>query len=211
MSFTPLKSRSRSLGPWFRTHPESFVTERSRPQMLFWAIAAAAMVVLALLVYLNQEATVELLGGRVRSGLAIAAAFVLPPVIFIVCIVMILRPAQRWRVRGGDVLLNPVVIGVDGRFPVQSAVAAIRDGGDDEIVSELTAAYRRLADARVLTVFSSEADQVMYIGVLRVDGNSVWIDEEPVRVDRFVDLRRLNAVALRASGSPANREQAADG
>lgn len=187
------------------------MTERSRRQMLIWMVVAAAAVVVALLVYLNQDATVELLGGRVRSGLAVAGAFVLPPVIFAVCIVMILRPSQRWRVRGGGVLANPVVVGVDATFPVQSLVSAIREGTDEEIVSGLTAAHRRVADSWVLTVFSSEADEVMYIGVLRVDGKTVWIDEEPVRVDRFVDLKRLNALALRASGRRPEQKGTADG
>lgn len=201
MSFAPMNSRSRSLGSWFATHPDRFVAERSRRQMIFWAAVAATMVVVAVVVYLNPEATVELLGGRVRSGLAMAGVFALPPLIFVVCVVMIARRKQRWRVRGGGVLTNPIVAGVDAGFPTALLVSAIRGGSDDQIMSELTAAHRRLGDDRIVTVFASEPDQVMYVGVLRVDGNSVWIDEEPVRVDRFVDLKRLGAVALRASAT----------
>lgn len=200
MSFAPLQSRSRSLKPWFRSHPELFVAERSGPQMIFWAVTAAVMVVVALLVYLNPNATVELLGGRVRSGLAIAGAFALPPMIFLVCVVMILRRSQRWRMRGGAVLTNPVVVGVDASFPVGTLVAAIRDGNDDAIQAALTSAHRRLSDAWIVTVYSSEADRVMYVGVLRVDGDTVWIDDEPVRVDRYIDLKSLDAAAVRAAG-----------
>ncbi|WP_282847447.1 hypothetical protein [Microbacterium oxydans] len=169
--------------------------------MIFWAAVSAAMVVVAVVVYLNPEATVELLGGRVRSGLAMAGVFALPPVIFVVSVVMIARRKQRWRVRGGGVLTNPIVVGVDAGFPTTPLVSAIRGGSDDQIMSELTAAHRRLGDDRIVTVFASEPDHVMYVGVLRVDGNSVWIDEEPVRVDRFVDLKRLDAAALRASAT----------
>lgn len=201
MSFAPINSRSRSLGSWFATHSDRFVAERSRPQMTFWAAVSAAMVVVAVAVYLNPEATVELLGGRVRSGLAMAGVFALPPVIFVVSVVMIARRKQRWRFRGGGVLTNPIVVGVDAGFPTAPLVSAIRGGSDDQIMSELTSAHRRLGDDRIVTVFASEPDQVMYVGVLRVDGNSVWIDEEPVRVDRFVDLKRLDAVALRASAT----------
>ena len=201
MSFAPMNSRSRSLGSWFATHSDRFVAERSRPQMTFWAAVSAAMVVVTVAVYLNPEATVELLGGRVRSGLAMAGVFALPPVIFVVSVVMIARRKQRWRVRGGGVLTNPIVVGVDAGFPTAPLVSAIRGGSDDQIMSELTSAHRRLGDDRIVTVFASEPDQVMYVGVLRVDGNSVWIDEEPVRVDRFVDLKRLDAVALRASAT----------
>lgn len=196
MSFVPMESRSRDLRVWFRAHPDLFVAERSGRQLLFWSIVASAMVASALLVYLNPEATVELLGGRVRSGLAIAAVFALPPVIFVVSIVMILRRAQRWRIRGGGVLRNPLVVGVDEAFPVDTLVSAIRDGREGAIVSGLTAAHGRPGDDRIVTVFASEADRVFYIAVLRVDGENVWIDEEPLRAgDRFVDLKKLDSAA----------------
>lgn len=196
MSFVPMESRSRDLRVWFRAHPDLFVAERSGRQLLFWSIVASAMVASALLVYLNPEATVELLGGRVRSGLAIAAVFALPPVIFVVSIVMILRRAQRWRIRGGGVLRNPLVVGVDEAFPVDTLVSAIRDGREEAIVSGLTAAHERPGDDRIVTVFASEADRVLYIAVLRVDGENVWIDKEPLRAgDRFVDLKKLDSAA----------------
>jgi hypothetical protein len=196
MSFVPMKSRSRDLHVWFRAHPDLFVAERSGRQLLFWSIVAIAMVASGLLVYLNPEETVELLGGRVRSGLAIAAVFALPPVVFVVSVVMILRRAQRWRIRGGGVLTNPLVVGMDKEFPVDTLVSAIRDGGEETIVSALTAAHRRPADDRIVTVFASAADRVLYIAVLRVDGEIVWIDEEPLRAgDRFVDLKKLDSAA----------------
>jgi hypothetical protein len=202
MSFVPMKSRSRDLRVWFRAHPDLFVAERSGRQLLFWSIVACAMVAGALLVYLNPEETVELLGGRVKSGLAIAAVFALPPVIFLFSIAMILRRSQRWRISGGGVLTNPLVVGVDEAFPVSTLVAAIRDGREEAIVSALTAAHSRPGDDRIVTVFASAVDRVLYVAVLRVDGDIVWIDEEPLRVsDRAVDLKKLDIAARRASAT----------
>lgn len=201
MSFTPLRSKSRDLSAWFATRPDLFESERSPRKTATWGTIAGIMVVLALLVYLNPLATVESLGGRIRSGLAIAAAFGLPPVIFVICIVMIFLGARRWRVKGGGVLRNAVIHGYAARFPIEQVLTAIRTGSADSagVIAALAALQKNRADDRLLTIWTSEADRAMYVGVLRVDGNRVWIDTEPFAVDsdRYFDARKHDLAATR--------------
>lgn len=201
MSFTPLRSKSRDLSAWFATRPDLFESERSPRKTATWGIIAGIMVVLALLVYLNPLATVEALGGRIRSGLAIAAAFGLPPVIFVICLVMIFLGARRWRVKNGGVLRNAVIHGYATGFPIEQVLAAIRTGSADSagVIAALAALQKNRADERLLTIWSSEADRAMYVGVLRVDGNRVWIDDEPFAVDsdRYFDARKHDLAATR--------------
>ncbi|KNY05434.1 hypothetical protein [Microbacterium sp. GCS4] len=199
MSFTPLRSKSRNLYAWFATRPDLFTAERSPRKTTGWAIVAGIMAVVALLVYLNPTGTVELLGGRVRGGLAIAGAFALPPIIIVVSVVMIFLGARRWRVKGGGVLLNPVIHGFSARFPVDRAIAALREGSADSqgVIAALTAMQKDAGDERLLTIWSSDADRAMYIGVLRVDGNVLWIDSEPITVDpdRYFDAKKHDLAA----------------
>ncbi|GGM35321.1 hypothetical protein [Microbacterium saperdae] len=199
MTFTPLRSKSRNLYPWFATRRDLFQPERSPKKTMTWGIIAGLMVVLALLIYLNPEATVDLLGGRVRSGLAIAGAFALPPVVFVVSIVMIFIGARRWRIKGGGVLTNPVIHGVSAAFPLEPVLDAIRAGRSegDTIVAGLSAMQKAVADDRLLTIWASDEDRIMYVGVLRVDGDAIWLDAEPFRVDgdRFFDAKDLDAKA----------------
>ncbi|MEV4669255.1 hypothetical protein [Microbacterium sp. LWO12-1.2] len=206
MAFTPLRSKSRSLYPWFATRRDLFESERSPKKTTTWGIIAGLMAVLALLIYLNPEATVDLLGGRVRSGLAIGGAFALPPVVFVVSIVMIFVGARRWRIKGGGVLTNPVIHGVSAAFPLEPVLDAIRAGRSegDTIVAGLSAMQKARADERLLTIWASEEDRIMYVGVLRVDGDAVWIDAEPFRVDgdRYFDAKELDATAQPSSLPP---------
>ncbi|MDF2507734.1 MAG: hypothetical protein K0Q52_1593, partial [Microbacterium sp.] len=51
MSFTPLRSRSRSLNPWFATRPDLFVSERSPRKSATWLVIGGVMVIVTLLVY----------------------------------------------------------------------------------------------------------------------------------------------------------------
>ena len=201
MSFTPLRSKSRDLSAWFATRPDLFESERSPRKTMTWAFIAMIMVVLALLVYLNPLATVELMGGRIRSGLAIVAAFVMPPVIFVVCIVMIFVGAKRWRVKGGGVLRNAVIHGYAAGFPIEQVLSSIRTGRADSagVIAALAALQKNRADERLLTIWTSETDRAMYVGVLRVDGNKVWIDSEPFAVDpnRYFDARQHDLAAAR--------------
>ena len=201
MSFTPLRSRSRSLTPWFATRPDLFVSERSPRKSTTWVVIAGLMVIVTLLVYLNPAATTELLGGRVRSGLAIAGAFLMPPAVFVASIVMLFVGARRWRVRGGGVLTNPVIHGVPAGFSLDPVTAALQQGSSDSagIVAALKEVIAHKGDSRLLTIWASEADRAMYIGVIRVDGKELWIDAEPIALDPelFFDAKELNRTALR--------------
>lgn len=200
MSFTPLRSKSRNLYTWFATRPDLFESERSPRKTTTWAVIAGIMVVLALLVYLNPTATVETLGGRIRGGLAIAAAFAMPPVIFVLCIVMIFVAARRWRVKGGDVLLNPVIHSYGPGLPVEQVVAALRTGNADSagVIAALAALQKDPGTQRLLTIWSSDADRAMYVGLIRVDdADKLWIDTEPITVDpeRYFDAKKHNLAA----------------
>lgn len=200
MSFTPLRSKSRDLYTWFATRPDLFEHERSPRKTTGWGIVAGIMVVLALLVYLNPTATAELLGGRVRGGLAIAAAFAMPPVIFVVSIVMIFVGARRWRVKGGGVLQNPVIHSCSAGFPIEQVLAALRQGSADSsgVIAALTAVQKDAGDERLLTIWSSAADRAMYVGVIRVGGDDkLWIDTEPFAVapDRYFDAKKHDLAA----------------
>ncbi|MFB4351376.1 hypothetical protein [Microbacterium sp. CR_7] len=199
MSFTPLRSKARNLYSWFATRPDLFESERSPRKTTGWAIVAGVMAIVALLVYLNPTATAELLGGRVRAGLAIAGAFALPPIIIVVSVVMIFVGARRWRVKGGGVLQNPVIHGFSSRIPVDQAVAALLRGSTDSagVIAALSAMQKDAGDERLLTIWSSDADRAMYIGVLRVDGNTQWIDTEPVQVDpaNYFDAKKHDLAA----------------
>ncbi|MDF2559225.1 MAG: hypothetical protein K0R99_671 [Microbacterium sp.] len=201
MSFTPLRSRSRSLSPWFATRPDLFVAERSPRKSATWLVIAALMVIVMLLVSLNPEATAELLGGRVRSGLAIAGAFFLPPAIFVASIVMFFVGARRWRIKDGGVLTNPVIHGVPAGFPLDQVVAALERGSADSagIVAALKDVIAHKGDDRLLTIWTSATDRAMYIGVIRVDGKDLCIDSEPIALDPalFFDAKDLDRTALR--------------
>lgn len=201
MSFAPLRSTHRNLYSWFATHPDLFASESSPRKRAVWTVVAVVMVVLSLVIYLNAEATVELLGGRVKGGLAIAGAFALPPVLVVVSIVMIFVGSRRWRVKGGGVLTNPVIYGVDGSFPIRPLLEAIRNGRTDaaEITEGFAAAQDSLGDDLLLSIWSSDADRIMYVGVLRVDGDAVWLDEQPFRVGGadYFDAKALAAAASR--------------
>lgn len=209
MSFTPLRSRSRSLNAWFETRPDLFVSERSPRKSATWLVIAGLMVVVMLVVYLNPEATVEALGGRVRSGLAIAGAFFLPPAIFAASIVMFFISARRWRLKGGGVLTNPVIHGVVAGFPLEQATAALQRGNSDSagIVAALTDVIAHRGDDRLVTIWTSDADRAMYIGVIRVDGKDLWIDSEPVTVDPalFFDAKTLDRTAMREQAGLGGR------
>ena len=209
MSFTPLRSRSRSLNAWFETRPDLFASERSPRKSATWLVIAGLMVVVMLVVYLNPEATAETLGGRVRSGLAIAGAFFLPPVIFVASIVMFFISARRWRVKGGGVLTNPVIHGVAAGFPLERATAALQRGNSDSagIVAALTDVIEHRGDDRLLTIWTSDADRAMYIGVIRVAGKDLWIDSEPVAVDPalYFDAKELNRTAMREQAGLSGR------
>lgn len=199
MSFTPLRSKSRNLYTWFATRPDLFESERSPRKTTTWAVLAGVMLILALLVYLNPLATVETLGGRIRGGLAIAAAFAMPPVLFVICVVMIFVAARRWRVKGGGVLVNPVIHTYGSGFPIEQALAAIRTGSADSagIIAAFTALQKDSGDDRLITIWSSDADRAMYVGLIRVDGKKLWIDTEPFAVDpeRYFDAKKHNQAA----------------
>lgn len=199
MSFTPLRSKSRNLYAWFATRPDLFTSERSPRKTTVWAIIAGIMAVVTLLVYLNPTGTVDLLGGRVRAGLAIAGAFALPPVIIVVSVIMIFAGARRWRVRGGGVLSNAAINSVGAGFPVDRALAALREGSADStgVIAALAAMKKDAGDERLVTIWSSPADRAMYIAVLRVDGNVQWFDDEPIAVDpeRYFDARKHDLAA----------------
>lgn len=199
MSFTPLRSKSRNLYTWFATRPDLFASERSPRKTTTWAVLAGVMLILALLVYLNPLATVETLGGRIRGGLAIAAAFAMPPVLFVICVVMIFVAARRWRVKGGGVLVNPVIHTYSSGFPIEQALAAIRTGSADSagVIAAFTALQKDSGDDRLITIWSSDADRAMYVGLIRVDGNKLWIDTEPFAVDpeRYFDAKKHNQAA----------------
>jgi hypothetical protein len=201
MSFTPLRSRSRSLTPWFATRPDLFVSERSPRKSATWLVIGGVMVIVTLLVYLNPVATVELLGDRARSRPAIAGAFLMPPAVFVASIVMLFVGARRWRVRGGGVLTNPVIHGVPAGYSLDPVVSALHRGSSDKagIVSALTDVIAHRGDDRLLTIWASDADRAMYIGVIRVDGKEVWIDAEPIALDPalFFDAKELDRTALR--------------
>ena len=201
MSFAPLRSTQRNLYSWFATRPDLFASESSPRKRAVWTVVAVVMVVLSLVIYLNAEVTVELLGGRVKGGLAIAGAFALPPVLLVVSIVMIFVGSRRWRVKGGGVLTNPVIYGVDGSFPIRPLLEAIRNGRTDaaEITEGFAAAQDSLGDDLLLSIWSSDADRIMYVGVLRVDGDAVWLDEQPFRVGGadYFDAKALAAAASR--------------
>ncbi len=202
MSFAPISSRSRNLSAWFATRPEDFVAERSPKRTWFWGITAAVFAVITVIVLLHPTDIVEMLGGRRRAGMAIAGSFFLPPAIALFSVVMIFVGSRRWRVRGGGVLTNPLVHGVTATFPTDLVVNAIRRGSTDRdgIITALTTAFKHPGDQLLITVWASNTDRVLYVGVLRVDGNRVWIDTEPVRVgpDRFVDLKPVDQAALHA-------------
>ncbi|MFJ4173042.1 hypothetical protein [Microbacterium sp. NPDC089696] len=199
MSFTPLRSKSRNLYAWFATRPDLFESERSPRKTITWGVIAGVMAVVALLVYLDPTATVELLGGRVRAGLAIAGAFALPPVIIIVSVIMIFVGARRWRVKGGGVLSNAAINSMSARFPVDRALDALREGSADSagVIAALSAMKKDAGDERLVTIWSSPADRAMYIAVLRVDGNAVWFDTEPITVapDRYFDAKKHDLAA----------------
>jgi hypothetical protein len=181
MSFTPLRSKSRNLYTWFATRPDLFESERSPRKTTTWAVLAGVMLILALLVYLNPLATVETLGGRIRGGLAIAAAFAMPPVLFVICVV------------------NPVIHTYSSGFPIEQALAAIRTGSADSagVIAAFTALQKDSGDDRLITIWSSDADRAMYVGLIRVDGNKLWIDTEPFAVDpeRYFDAKKHNQAA----------------
>lgn len=189
------------MSVWFATRPELFVSERSPRKTVFWLVSAVAAGLVALLVYLNPTATVELLGGRVRSGQAVAGAFVLPPLAFVACIVLTFLVARRWRVRGGGVLKNAVILGVRHGFPLDDVVGALEQGSTrrQPAVEALASAQQANGDDRLLTIWSSERDRVLIIGILRVDGNAVWIDSEPVMLasHEYFDARACDREARR--------------
>ncbi|WP_258068134.1 hypothetical protein [Pseudoclavibacter sp. RFBB5] len=189
------------MSVWFATRPEVFVSERSPRKTVFWLASAVAAGLVALLVYLNPTATVELLGGRVRSGQAVAGAFVLPPLAFVACIVLTFLVARRWRVRGGGVLKNPVILGVRAGFPLENVLTALEVGSARRgpAIEGLAAARLANGDDRLLTIWSSERDHVMVIAILRVDGNAVWIDSEPVMLapDSYFDAEAYDREARR--------------
>ncbi|PRB18479.1 hypothetical protein [Microbacterium sp. MYb62] len=201
MTFTPLRSRSRDLSSWFATRPDLFVSERSPRRSTTWLLIAALMVILMVVVYASPDATVALLGGRVRSGLAIGGAFFLPPTVFAASIAMFFIGTRRWRVKGGGALTNPVVHGVAAGFPLDQATAALQRGSSDiaGIVDALKTVIAHRGDDRLLTIWTSESDRAMYIGVIRVDGKKLWIDSEPVPVDPALvfDVKELDRAALR--------------
>lgn len=209
MSFTPLRSRSRNLYTWFATRPDLFVSERSPRKSATWLVIAGLMGVVMLLVYLNPESTAELLGGRVRSGLAIAGAFFLPPAVFVAGIVMFFVSARRWRIKGGGVLTNPVIHGVAAGFPLDQTVSALQRGSSDSagIVAALKDVIEHRGDDRLLTIWTSDADRAMYIGVIRVAAKELWIDSEPVAVDPalFFDAKELNRTAMREQAGLGGR------
>lgn len=202
MSFAPISSRSRNLSAWFATRPEDFVAERSPKRTWFWGITAVVFAVITAIVLLHPSDIVEMLGGRRRAGMAIAGTFFLPPAIALFSVVMIFVGSRRWRVRGGGVLTNPLIHGVTAAFPTDLVVEAIRRGSTDRdgIVTALTTAFTHPGDRLLITVWASNTDRVLYVGVLRVEGNRVWIDAEPVRVgpDRFIDLKPVDQAALHA-------------
>ncbi|MGF0119677.1 MULTISPECIES: hypothetical protein [unclassified Pseudoclavibacter] len=189
------------MSVWFATRPELFVSERSPRKTVFWLASAVAAGLVALLVYLNPTATVELLGGRVRSGQAVAGAFVLPPLAFVACIVLAFLIARRWRVRGGGVLQNSVILGVRHGYPLDDVVGALERGSTrrQPAVEALALAQHANGDDRLLTIWSSERDHVMVIAILRVDGNAVWIDSEPVMLapDSYFDAEAYDREARR--------------
>lgn len=205
MSFTPLRSRSRNLSAWFATRPDLFTSERSPRKTITWAVIAGIMAVVTLLVFLDPTGTVELLGGRVRSGLAIAGAFALPPVLMVVSVVMIFAGARRWRVKGGGVLSNAAINSVSASFPVDRALSALREGHADSagVIAALAAMKKDTGDERLVTIWSSPTDRAMYIAVLRVDGNVQWFDTEPITVDpeRYFDAKKYDLAAARGRTS----------
>ncbi len=205
MSFTPLRSRSRNLSAWFATRPELFTSERSPRKTITWAVIAGIMAIVTLLVALDPAGTVELLGGRVRSGLAIAGAFALPPVIVIVSVVMIFAGARRWRVKGGGVLSNAAINSVGASFPVDRALSVLREGSADSagVIAALAAMKADSGNERLVTIWSSPADRAMYIAVLRVDGTAQWFDTEPITVDpdRYFDAKAYDLAAARGKTS----------
>jgi hypothetical protein len=209
MSFVPLQSASRDLSVWFGSRPDLFVVERSGRKTAFWAASTVVAFIVGALVWLYPDATVELLGGRVKSGMAIIGAFALPPVVAVVSIVLLVRRSERWRIRGGGVLTNPIILGVASTFPAHSVITAMKTGRSrpQSLVEALTAAWIHAGDDRLITVWASAADRVAYAAVLRVDGDSVWIDDEPVHIgeDQYVDLAPLDAAARRAYAQATDR------
>ncbi|WP_258066161.1 hypothetical protein [Pseudoclavibacter sp. RFBA6] len=177
------------------------MSERSPRKTVFWLASAVAAGLVALLVSLNPTATVELLGGRVRSGQAVAGAFVLPPLAFVACIVLTFLVARRWRVRGGGVLQNAVILGVRPGFPLDDVVGALEQGSTrrQPAVEALASAQHTNGDDRLLTIWSSERDHVMVIAILRVEGNAIWIDQEPVMLgpDSYFDAEAYDREARR--------------
>ncbi|MGO2112160.1 MAG: hypothetical protein ACTH31_11155 [Pseudoclavibacter sp.] len=199
MPFTPISSKTRGLQPWFATRPDVFTRERSPRKTTTWAIVGGLAAILTVIVLVNADAVPEILGGNRRSGLAIIGAFAFPPAIAVFSLVMMLVGANRWRVAGGGVLKNSVVLSFGRAFPVERLLAAVRTGTDSsEIIDTFRAAEKDPGRDVVLTVWSSKEDRVLYAGVLRVDGNRVHLDREPIAVsgERWFDAKEHQLASL---------------
>ncbi|AGW40369.1 hypothetical protein O159_00990 [Leifsonia xyli subsp. cynodontis DSM 46306] len=71
------------------------------------------------------------------------------------------------------------------------------------IVAGLAAVQKDGGNTRLITIWASEADRVLYVGLLRVDGDALWIDAEPFAVgpDRYFDAKEHDRAAMRGRTS----------
>lgn len=197
MTFAPIRSKSRSLAPWFATRSDLFTKERSPRKTVTWSVIGALMLVATLLIVLNADAVTEAMGGHRRAGLALVGAFGFPPLIAVLSLVMIFAGAGRWRVKGGGVLKNPVIHAYGAGFPIERVLDAVRQGDSPAIISGLAALQKDPGKDRLLTLWSSNEDRMTYAGVLRVEGDVIWIDQEPFLVgpDHYVDAQKHDLAA----------------
>lgn len=199
MTFTPIQSKSRSLNPWFKSRPDLFTPERSPKKTAMWAIIGGIGLIGTVLVFLNPTAVAEALDGSRRAGLATIGAFAIPPAITVLSLVMLLVGSRRYRLKGGDVMVNPISGMCGPGYFIPDAVAAIANAKADNAtaltyIKHLTEPKQ---STRMIQVWSAPANQHQFITVLRIDGNHVWIDNEPIHLgpDRYFDAKAFFAAA----------------
>lgn len=195
MTFTPIQSKSRSLNPWFKSRPDLFTPERSPKKTTTWGIIGGIALVGSILIFLNPAAVAEALGGSRRSGMAIIGAFVIPPAIVVLSAIMLLIGSRRYRLKDGDVMVNPISGMYGPVYPIQETVTALYNARADNAtaLSYLKPLTVPKQTNRMLQVWSSPASQHLFITILRIEGNQVFIDQEPMHLgpDRYFDAKKF--------------------
>lgn len=110
MTMEPIPEVGVNWRPLIKRFPDLMTPYRSIPWTIFFSLLLIAGVVLGFVVYLNPEATIELMSDSRRAGLAAIGAFAAPVVVVGFGVIGLIWWCQRWRSPGGGTLTSAATI-----------------------------------------------------------------------------------------------------